>query len=362
MRIALIALSVKGGGGQHTEALACPLSESTDLHLFVPQHYKESFGQATLHTFQTGTTRPQAAKNLLNPSRAHEIWSEIQELAPDIIHIITGFTFPWCHIWAKKAQEEGIPLVVTHHNPEAHPAYFPNSLIEPTLNFFAKRMLRQYAVHVHVHVDSFVPLIEQIGVPKERIHTLRLGSPAKRFEAYASPSPPPRENVVFYFGRIEYYKGIDLLIEAAKRFRGEYRFLIAGKGTLPRKLLHRMEKDTELFDLKLGFMPDSEVAHWLERCTVAVAPYRQVTQSFYPFIVSAFNAPFIATDLGSFSEDTPLIGGTLIQPDSVDEIERGIRAAVDQPTRHPDNCRFEDQIPDYLAMYDRMIQTRETSK
>lgn len=360
MKIALIALSVKGGGGQHTEALAVPLSKYADVHLFVPEHYNEDSGNTILHTFETGKTRMKAAKRLLNPRVAKTIWEEIEAIEPDVIHIITGFTFPWCHLWSKYAAKKGIPFIATHHNPEAHPAYFPNNLIEPTLNFFAKRLLLRENVHTHIHVESFISLIEAIGVPNERIHVIRLGSPAGRFEQYRKQPPPARENIVFYFGRLEYYKGIDIIVDVASRFRGQFKFVIAGKGNLPQKLVERIQGDPELFELKDEFIPDAEVVEYLQKAAVAIAPYRQVTQSFYPFIVAAFQTPFVATDLGSFSIDTKLVGGTLIQPDSIEALESGIRSAIGQKTQHPTGVHFEEQVPLYLGMYSRVINTEKS--
>ena len=84
-----------------------------------------------------------------------------------------------------------------------------------------------------------------------------------------------------YFGRIFYYKGVDILIKAAE-ILGDRRndFLVTIAGNLKDKneifsLIH----NESLFDLRIKFIRKDEIPKLFSNADFFVAPYREVTQS-----------------------------------------------------------------------------------
>ncbi len=85
-----------------------------------------------------------------------------------------------------------------------------------------------------VNAGELAPLLEQLGVPREKI--LVLGSLYIDLEVFRPvATPPPREQDIVYAGRFASNKGLDKLIDALAllRSRGrDYRMLFIGMGPL----------------------------------------------------------------------------------------------------------------------------------
>ena len=108
---------------------------------------------------------------------------------------------------------------------------------------------------------------------------------------------------VLFFGRLEAYKGIDVLIKAfeiLKKEKLDINLVIAGRGELEENLKNKI---SELkIEFKNYWISRNELCKLLQWADVLVAPYKQGTQSGIVNTSLAYGIPIIVTDVGSFSE------------------------------------------------------------
>ena len=85
-----------------------------------------------------------------------------------------------------------------------------------------------------------------------------------------------------FFGRIFYYKGVDVLIRAtnilAKKY-SNFKVTIAGNTKVWKNKYQPLIDDQSFFDLKIRFILKDELANLFDEADYFVAPYREVTQS-----------------------------------------------------------------------------------
>jgi glycosyltransferase involved in cell wall biosynthesis len=332
VRIALIALSVKGAMGQYLEALVPHIANSLEVHLFVPNHFKGDIGNAILHNFPTGETKSKALFKLLNPFLAKKIWNEIVEVKPDLIYLFNGEGYPWVLFWMVWNTKVSIPFLITLHDPEPHPGNLWEFLNGKFRKFVIKR-----AKSIHIHSNQFLETTKQLGA--KNVIVIPHGSFADRFLQYKQNNIK-REKAALFFGRLEAYKGIDILIEAGLLLNGKIKIIIAGPGKLPPMLLDKINQNPTIFELHNYFLTDSKVAELFQRASVCVLPYKQATQSAVPLIAAAFGVPVIASAVGGFLEDIPRVGGLLVPPNDPVALAKGIEQAIGITPLYPHELSF----------------------
>ncbi|MEW6458170.1 MAG: glycosyltransferase family 4 protein [Bacillota bacterium] len=345
MKVALIAFSVRGAMGQYLEALVKPLSQQTKVHLFLPDHYVGDISRAILHRFLTGKTKTGALRRLLNPVLARRVWKELQAVKPDIIHLFNGEGYPWGLLFARWARKDGVPFVVTVHDPEPH-----SGNVFELLNACLRRVTLTCATRIHLHNDCFADSIVKQGVPPKKLYFIPHGSLAERFTRYFNGGTA-REPVALFFGRLEAYKGLDVLVEAGLVLEGRLKVVIAGPGKLPGRLLKTIRCHSKVFELHNRYLSDEEVAWLFQRASVCVLPYRQVTQSSVPLIAAAFGVPVVASALGGFLEDVPRVNGLLVPPGDSRALAQGITKAMGLVPRYPKELEFEKLSRRFVKMY-----------
>jgi glycosyltransferase involved in cell wall biosynthesis len=346
LRVALIALSVRGAMGHYLDALITPLTEQAEVHLFVPEHYSEKTGKATVHLFSTGSNKRDAILRLLNPFLGLPLWQRIEKIKPDVVHLFNGEGYPWTLLWVYWANHKKLPMVVTVHDPEPHPGN-----LQHLINSYLGRFTLVRASRVHIHSKSFFEAVTQQGVLPERLCVIPHGSIASRFVSHRQ-AEVLREPLVLFFGRLEAYKGLDLLIEASLQLKGEFRVVIAGPGQLPHTLVQIIQDNSDVFELHNRYLVEAEVASLFQRSAICVLPYRQATQSSLPLIAAAFGVPVVATEVGGFVEDVPLVNGLLVPPGNPEALAKGIREAIGRIPYYPKEYEFEFLAKKFVNLYD----------
>jgi glycosyltransferase involved in cell wall biosynthesis len=107
-------------------------------------------------------------------------------------------------------------------------------------------------------------------------------------------------NYILFFGRIESYKGVDLLIDAffkSNLLSKGVKLVIAGKG----RIVHDKSALPQNVVLINRFIENEELANLIFHCKYVVLPYLSATQSGCVMSAYAFNKPVLATDVGDFS-------------------------------------------------------------
>lgn len=109
-----------------------------------------------------------------------------------------------------------------------------------------------------------------------------------------------------FFGRIEYYKGLDLLIDAVNDLDSDNavnKFIITIAGNTNEWSQYENQiNDKSIYDLKIEFVENKHVPDLFCSSHFLVLPYRDVTQSGPLAIAMRYNVPVIAPDHEGFKE------------------------------------------------------------
>lgn len=335
--------------GQYLEALVPHLGEKTEVHLFVPDHFRSEVSPAIIHRFAVGKTRKEALLRYVDPVSAWMLWQRILGVQPTLLHFFNGEGYPWSLLITHWASREGIPVLLTLHDPELHMGC---SVWE-----YANGVLRKFTVprstSVHIHSRIFLESVRKLGA--HHITIIPHGSIAKRFTKYQRPGII-REPIALFFGRLEPYKGLDVLVEAGLGLEGQLRIVIAGPGHLPSRLKAVIRRHPEWFELRNRFIPDEEVADLFQRSRVLVLPYRQATQSSLPLIAAAFDVPVVATAVGAFIEDVPRVGGILVPPGDAAALAKGMIEAQSLSPLYPYELEMSAISNKFIEWYDDILE------
>jgi glycosyltransferase involved in cell wall biosynthesis len=145
----------------------------------------------------------------------------------------------------------------------------------------------------------------------------------------------PDQKVVLFFGSINPYKGLELLIDAFRKINetdNGYRLVIAGKpDRFPEywsEVLSSIQGDLNAGSifLKDTFIPDVDVELYFKAADVLVLPYRDIYQSGVLFLGQSFGLPIIATDVGSLKDEI-VEGetGYVVRPGDYEDLARALK-------------------------------------
>jgi glycosyltransferase involved in cell wall biosynthesis len=123
------------------------------------------------------------------------------------------------------------------------------------------------------------------------------------------------DKVVLFFGNIDFYKGVDLLLDSLEfipfPLKNEIRVIIAGnaKSKEYSELIKKKISDSHLenkINTHIHHIPDNEVETFFVAADCIVLPYRNIYQSGVIFLSYTFGLPVIVPDIGNFRNDIEL--------------------------------------------------------
>lgn len=194
--------------------------------------------------------------------------------------------------------------IYTLHDPKAH-----------STNYSISEKLKNVLSGVKIaDMDEVVILSEcfrdyvriKYGLEDKQIHVVPHGI----FDFYSkvddgSSYQYPKDKISFlFFGRIDAYKGLDVLAEAyamLKEERDDIALTIVGSGDFePYKKTYEKLKDVSIIN---EWIPDEKVASYFkDRRVILVAPYNDATQSGVIPIAMSRDIVVIASDAGGLTE------------------------------------------------------------
>lgn len=351
MRVVIICPAVRGAMGYHLKALARYYPKPEQITLYVPASFNGETMPCAVHAYPISAKASGKLIAYLSPIWARRRFLEICQLSPDVLHLFNSEGYPSSWLWARWTQRElRKPFIVSVHDPEPH----PGNAIAAVTHQLSKHTWK-LASHIHIFSECFTTLMYQLGVEPARLFVIPLCTDALSFTRYAQPNIA-REPLALFFGRLEAYKGIPVLVEAAERLRGRLRFAIAGPGKLPKTLYRRIVSQPDLFELHQRFLSEREVAQLFQRASVCVMPYIQASQSSVPWIAAAFGVPVVATVTGGLVEQVRQIKGVLVPPNNPDALAQGILEAVGREVSLPEAWQPHFVARQYCIMYQRVCE------
>ena len=152
------------------------------------------------------------------------------------------------------------------------------------------------------------------------------------------PKPNQYGKYILFFGRIDEYKGVDILLDAyhlTDAYKQGIKLIIAGKSS-QNELLEVNDDQIMIFN---RYIPNEELASLIFHSMFIVLPYRSATQSGCVFSAFAFNKPILATQVGDLTIQVDEEVGHTVRPNSIQEIVSGINHMV-----NADLQRMSDSI------------------
>jgi glycogen(starch) synthase len=269
-------------------------------------------------------------------SANHHLVSLVARLGdwrPDVVH-----AHDWLVAWAGDTVRTllGVPLVATIHATERgrHGGHLPPGMpaainaVEWWLTYQAREVICCSRFMVREVVDGF-------ELPAEKVHLVPNGvDPA----LWAPPvdTAPAREPLVLSWGRVQYEKGFQVLVQAIARLRRrvpDVRCVIAGRGSYLAELQTQVDIEgvNDLVTLA-GFVPDDELRSMLHRAGCVVIPSLYEPFGIVALEAMASGAPTVVARTGGLAEIVEGTGaGLLFEPGNPDQLATLIEETLTDP-------------------------------
>jgi len=227
----------------------------------------------------------------------------------------------------------GVRIVWTAHNVLPHDPVFADDRD-------ARRQLVARADLVLVHSAATLEALEElVGARCRRAAVVEPGPlnstiNAESLRVPGTDGPPLR---LLFFGQLHPYKGVEELLTALPRVPSQppVTVVVAGRCTerdLAERLRALARVSPHQVELRLEWIPDSELAELLSDADVVVLPYRRITTSSSLMLAMGYGRPVLIPDLPAFAE---LPEDAVIRYDgSVEDLARSLaQLARDGPER-----------------------------
>ncbi|MBB3083609.1 glycosyltransferase family 4 protein [Geodermatophilus sabuli] len=329
--------------GHQVELLTGPRPELTSRHpgfRIVPclptWHASEGAGDARLK---------RRLRRVARAGQYHLAWAvllrRLARTRPDVVQF-SGARFPvdgLATAWLSRRRRQGSPVLVT--------------LAHSPLPFNEQRatgeVLRQNKV-LHASfglgyrsVDSIIVLGEQSAADLRaawpevgEVTVIPHGDEGVFLTDDVVPAAET-EPVVLFFGTMQAYKGLDVLLEAFRTVRArrpDARLVIAGapSGDTDLDALRRTADGIGGVDLRAGYVPMDAVPELFQQARVVAAPYRYANASGVVELARTFSRPAVGTTVGDLpavidAEET----GILVPPGDPAAFAAALLRLLDRP-------------------------------
>jgi len=175
-----------------------------------------------------------------------------------------------------------------------------------------------------------------------------------------------RGSLVTFLGRLVPYKGVHILLQAARKLSNDrVTFAIGGKGPLAERLRETVEQLGLQEQVRfLGFVPDEMVGDLLHASDLVTCPSISLAESTPIVLLEALacGTPIVGTRLGGSDETLPDDGvrGRLVPPRDTSALAIAIRDLLETnpwaPNR-PTLCTrtWDDVAVEYLRLYEEVM-------
>jgi glycosyltransferase involved in cell wall biosynthesis len=256
---------------------------------------------------------------ITSPAAAREVGrlrSLIRSWRPDVVHAHDN-TDP-----RLLAIVSGLTRVTTVHDPVPHPGQRRLPKVEELVR---RRWIRGSAAVV-VHGAAIAEALPAWAAPKQ-VAVIPHGAAVR-----AHPLPVPSHPSVLLFGRLEPYKGVEVLLRAMERVwavRNDVRLIVAGRG--PEAALVPVHP---LIELRDDYVPEAELDTLFGEATIAVLPYIEASHTGIGTTALGRGVPTIVSDVAALS-DIALDSSFLVRPRDEDALAWAILRHLD----HGDDLR-----------------------
>jgi glycosyltransferase involved in cell wall biosynthesis len=322
MRLCYVLLSPTWGMHQYTADLANRMAAAGhEVHLVTTRRTpRDRYAPAVvIHTPIDTRDRGFSPYGLLSaPFVVHQALSTVRQVAPDAVHLTGAHLVNPLLLLALR--QEGLPAVHTLHDLHPHAGSAYGRLLY-LWNGWVRREADHLLVHGRRYREELLAVSPQggrdavppstrdavaiaMGVEPSRVTCTLL---THLFVGYdrqqaleQSPPDVSYEPWALLIGRLEAYKGLDVLVEAARQVEGRgVGVVIAGPGRLERYVRGPLPANVELRPWLAG---DDEAVELFRRCGLIVLPYLEASQSALVAAAYFFRKPVLVSRVGALPE------------------------------------------------------------
>ena len=314
----------------YAASIANALAEEADI-LFITREHGRELGVQGPVGIEKRAALDRRVQLIMLRSRQSDLGQSINEVRwaramvrafrPDVVHEQPH------NDWRLRCTAEcvDVPHVLTVHDVTPHlAAHYRKNLVHRAVERQLFRSADAFIVHGRHQSD----LAER--QPWRRVaasvHVIPHGALAQP----SAPSPLPEKPTLLFFGRVEFYKGLDVLVKAVRLLEPKLgvRVVVAGKGT-DLERCRAFAGEAPQFEWRTGFVHDDDLPRLFAEASVVVLPYREASQSGVIPLAYANRRAVIASDVGSLA-DAVFDGrtGMLVPPEDPRALARAIERAL----------------------------------
>jgi len=335
MRISLISLGQTGAGPVYSLEMAKALSKREDCKLQVIvstavtniEAWNSAFKNTSVDYYVIDTykrTKLSVLLNNFNYIKQERLVKLVKEFNPEVLYIPFGLMWARYVYWRL---HKSMHIITTLHDVEFHDSW--RNLSAAELGSYLLNYGSEKYVGGHIVLNK-----KDSHTVADKTHKPVCVIPHASFAYYFKNEQKVSEIIhkrIGFFGRIEVYKGLDLLVEAFEKTQTEgLQLLIAGSGNIEPELLDRIKANQNI-KLLNRYIKDEEFEGLLSQVDISVLPYRRASQSGVIPMCFASGTTVIATNVGALSEQVPEGTGILVDVDATE-----IAKAIDGMYEHPE--------------------------
>ena len=327
----------KGGGAKYSFEIAKELSKKKDTNfhlslskkcellqqyqsLFAPTLYVDTYESILgfLHTF---VIRKYSLKKQLE--------EYIRENNIDVI--IIGMDFFWGHMIQQAAINAGVKTILVVHEPQPHPKESLPMIFFKNLNFKKSIPGADRIVALTKHVKELITELyevdpENISVIPHGIFSYYKTNKARQFKK-------DHEKIkILYFGRIDYYKGLDILLDAfyeIENIRNDVQLEIWGSGDIS-DYQNQIGKIQNI-RIENRWINEDEISEAFQNGDVCVLPYREASQSGVVGIAAHAAMPIVACPSDGLKDQLEKYGAIFSDDFSSRSLKKSLLKLIQNP-------------------------------
>ncbi len=223
---------------------------------------------------------------------------------PDLIH--AHFSYPDGFGMIKLAKKWNIPLVIsalgTIERKVAYEGSYTSRQIIEAMNFADKILSVSEDLKLH---------IVNLGINENKVIVVPNGVDTEKFKPRGKENArdllnlPQDKNIILFVGALRSIKGVDYLIEAAKKFVGTNTELyMVGRDDGLKKSLVKMAQERKIIDFIkfIGPVNHEDIPLWISASDILVLPSLSEGRPNVILEALACEVPVVATDVGGIPE------------------------------------------------------------
>ena len=252
------------------------------------------------------------------------IWNEHYRDVREGAHAPFGASkYSWLNYDEEKALSFYKGLLATQKGTELHA--LAKSCIQNRVQLNGRNTLAKYVNDVVILNKSDVSFVKANYC--SNVHVI----PHASFSYYVNSLAEDTQlkYKIGFIGRIEPYKGLDLLVDAFLKLDERFNLIIAGSGKIDNSTLQKITSNNRI-ELINRYIKDDEFSVLLNKMDVVVLPYKRASQSGVIPLVFAHGKPVIVTNVGALEEQVPEGTGIVTKAD-VDSLVKSIFSLYNNP-------------------------------